>query len=82
MSERTSRRQTYPATGITVTFDPEVCKHSGVCVRTLPAVFDVRKKRWIRPEAASPEDVAATIDRCPSGALKYLRDGEDEGKID
>ena len=68
------RLQTYPAPGITVTFDPEICKHSGVCVRALPAVFDVRRKRWIRAEAASPDEVAAAIDRCPSGALKYTRE--------
>jgi putative acetyltransferase len=34
------RIQTYSAPGITVTFDPNVCIHSGVCLATLPAVFD------------------------------------------
>lgn len=69
--------QTYPAPGITVTFDPEVCIHSGVCLRTLPAVFDVGRKRWVRPEAASVDAVAAAIERCPSGALRYTRDAGD-----
>lgn len=68
------RLQTYPTPGITVTFDPELCKHSGVCLMALPAVFDVRRKRWIRAEAATPDEVAAAIDRCPSGALKYMRE--------
>ena len=44
------RRQSYEADGITVTFDPDVCIHSGVCVRGLPDVFDIKRKRWIRPE--------------------------------
>ena len=63
--------QVYETDDITVTFEPDICIHSGVCVRGLPAVFDVRRKRWVRPELASAADVAAQVDRCPSGALKY-----------
>lgn len=64
------RLQTYETPEITVTFDPDVCIHSGVCVRGLPAVFDVKRKRWVRPELASAADVAAQVARCPSGALQ------------
>jgi uncharacterized Fe-S cluster protein YjdI len=39
---------------LTVTFDPEVCKHSGVCLMALPAVFDVRRKRWIHARPRPP----------------------------
>jgi uncharacterized Fe-S cluster protein YjdI len=67
----TKRLQTYETPDITVTFDPNICIHSGVCVRGLPAVFDVRRRRWVAPEAASPEQVAAQVARCPSGALQY-----------
>jgi uncharacterized Fe-S cluster protein YjdI len=69
------RLQTYEAPGIIVTFDPEVCIHSGVCVRGLRAVFDTSRRRWIRPEAATADEVAAQVDRCPSGALQYRRTG-------
>ena len=65
------RLQSYEAPGITVTFDPNICRHSGICVRGLPLVFDVTRKRWVRPELASPEEVAAQVKRCPSGALQY-----------
>ncbi len=64
--------QTYTTPGITVTFDPQVCVHSAVCLAALPAVFDVRRRRWVAPEAAAASEVAAAIDRCPSGALKYV----------
>jgi uncharacterized Fe-S cluster protein YjdI len=67
------RLQTYEADEIMVTFDPNICIHSGVCVRGLPAVFDVRRKRWVAPEAATADHVAAQIERCPSGALQYQR---------
>lgn len=67
------RLQTYETDEIIVTFDPNLCRHSGVCVRGLPAVFDVRRKRWIKPELAPATDVAAQVERCPSGALQYRR---------
>ena len=67
------RRQTYEAPGITVTFDPDVCIHSGICVRGLPDVFDIKRKRWIRPELQNPDVVAQQVERCPSGALQYVR---------
>lgn len=69
----TARLQTYEAPGITVTFDPSVCIHAGKCVRGLPQVFDVKRKRWIAPEAATPDEVAAQVARCPSGALQAIR---------
>lgn len=71
--------QTYEAPGIVVTFDPNVCRHTGVCLAGLPAVFDVRRKRWVRPELASPEAVAAQVARCPSGALQYRLTSSAEG---
>jgi uncharacterized Fe-S cluster protein YjdI len=70
------RLQVYETPEITVTFDPAVCRHTGVCVRGLPAVFDVGRKRWVRPELASAEAVAAQVARCPSGALQYHMPGE------
>ncbi len=68
------RIQSYAAPGITVTFDPNVCIHSAVCLRALPAVFDVRRRRWVMPEAATVQEVAAAIGRCPSGALQAVLD--------
>ena len=66
------RLQVYETPGITVTFDPNLCMHSGVCVQGLPLVFDVSRKRWIRPDLAAPGAVAEQVSRCPSGALQYM----------
>lgn len=68
--------QVYETPDITVTFEPALCIHSGNCVRGLPAVFDVRRKRWVAPEAASADAVEAQVARCPSGALKSYRPGQ------
>ena len=67
------RLQTYATDQVTVTFDPNVCRHTGICLRGLPAVFDVREKRWIRPERASADEVVGQVARCPSGALQATR---------
>lgn len=72
MDGRTGKRlQTYEGDGITVTFDPNICIHSGVCARTLFAVFDPYERRWVRLEKGTAAEIAATIDKCPSTALKY-----------
>jgi uncharacterized Fe-S cluster protein YjdI len=67
---KAQRIQVYETDAIVVTFDPSVCIHSGVCLMGLPAVFDVRRKHWVRPELAPADQVAAQVARCPSGALQ------------
>jgi uncharacterized Fe-S cluster protein YjdI len=62
----------YEGDGFAVTFDPKVCTHSGMCVRGLPAVFDVRRKRWVDVDAATAAEIEAQIERCPSGALQFV----------
>jgi uncharacterized Fe-S cluster protein YjdI len=70
-AENKARRiQVYETPNVTVTFDPNVCQHTGVCLRGLPAVFDIRDTRWVRPEMAATEEVIAQVARCPSGALQ------------
>jgi uncharacterized Fe-S cluster protein YjdI len=64
------RLQVYESGDVRVTFDPRVCQHSGVCLRTLPEVFDVARTRWVQPEAASAQAVLAAVGKCPSGALQ------------
>ena len=67
------RLQVYETPTVTVTFDPEICQHTGICLRGLPNVFDVTRKRWVRPELATAEEVIAQVARCPSGALQIRR---------
>jgi putative methionine-R-sulfoxide reductase with GAF domain/uncharacterized Fe-S cluster protein YjdI len=69
----TKKLQVYEAAEITVSFDPNVCRHSGVCLQTLPAVFDVRRARWIHADGADAAQVADAIQKCPSGALQFYR---------
>ncbi len=73
MSEK--RLQVYEGDGFAVTFDPNLCTHSARCVRGLPAVFDVRRKRWIDVSASDAASIAAQVARCPSGALQFREGG-------
>jgi len=63
-------RKSYVGKDVTVSFDPEVCQHSGRCVEGLPAVFDAGRSPWIEPDGAGADDVVAQVGRCPSGALR------------
>lgn len=62
--------------GVTVTFDPNACRHSGACVRGLPAVFHARRRTWVDAAAAPRDAVVALVARCPSGALRAIRTPE------
>ena len=67
------RVQSYENEEIVVTFDPERCQHTAICLRGLPQVFDIKRKRWIDVKGANADQLAAQIDQCPSGALQYIR---------
>lgn len=60
---------------ITIHDNRGVCSHAEHCVRDLPSVFDRSARPWINPDGAPPDDIVRTIEKCPSGALSYTRDG-------
>lgn len=75
----TDRLQVYETEQVRVTFDPRICIHSGICLRTLPEVFDISRRRWIDPRRASADEVIAAVAKCPSGALQATRLGGESG---
>ncbi|WP_342746180.1 (4Fe-4S)-binding protein [Trichococcus palustris] len=68
----------YTGENVDVYFNLSVCTHSGNCVRGNHAIFDMKRKPWILPDADSAEEVARVIHTCPSGALKYRLKGQEE----
>lgn len=68
----------YKNGGLNVVWKPKLCIHSEICVKTLPEVYNPNEKPWIKAEQASIEDLKAQIAKCPSAALTYEIDGEDE----
>lgn len=69
MSEEIIKK--YEKDGLTVIWKPQQCIHSGVCVRTLPKVYNPKERPWMKLENASVEELKSQIDKCPSGALSY-----------
>ena len=68
-------RRSFVGERVTISFDSDVCQHSGNCFRGLAAVFDTASKPWINPDGASADDVTAQVALCPSGALRIEPSG-------
>ena len=69
---------------IAVYWSPQYCMHSAVCLNAEPDVFDARRRPWIVLDGADADRVAATVMRCPSGALTFKRidGGEQEEAVE
>ena len=61
----------YSNDNITVIWQPDLCRHTGICFRGSPEVFDPRRRPWIQLEPADTATIIAQVDRCPSGALSW-----------
>jgi CDGSH-type Zn-finger protein len=70
-----NRTRDFTGRGLTVHDNRWICSHVGNCWRGLPEVFRPGEKPWVWPDEARADDVIATIETCPSGALSYTKDG-------
>lgn len=61
---------------ITVIWKPDLCVHSGVCVKNLPEVFRPKEKPWVKVDAEASDKIMRTVEKCPSGALSYRIESE------
>ncbi len=65
----------YEGVGVTIVDNRGVCSHAGFCTDNLPKVFRLEVEPWIDPAGATAEEIIAQVERCPSGALSYKKDG-------
>jgi len=63
----------YRTDEIVVYWEPQLCIHSARCLQGLPQVFDTERRPWVDVTAASAEQIAEVITRCPSSALRFER---------
>jgi CDGSH-type Zn-finger protein/uncharacterized Fe-S cluster protein YjdI len=68
-----SKPRRYESSAITVTYDLRRCIHAAECTHGLPAVFNRDGRPWVDPSAADADAIAAVVQRCPTGALRYTR---------
>lgn len=62
---------------VTIVWQPDMCIHSAICFRGLPEVFNPRERPWIKPEGATTQEIVDRVKMCPSGALSYFMNGEE-----
>lgn len=82
MEEQRKITKKYSNGEVTIVWQPHLCVHSTICFRGLPNVFDPRKRPWITPEHAESDAIMKQIDACPSGALTYLKEGEEKENVE
>jgi uncharacterized Fe-S cluster protein YjdI len=57
---------------ITIKWQPQFCKPIGVCVKTLPKVYNPKISPWITIENTTTEELKNQVSKCPSGVLSYF----------
>jgi CDGSH-type Zn-finger protein/uncharacterized Fe-S cluster protein YjdI len=59
---------------VVIRFEAAKCIHSRQCVLSRPDVFVPNVEgEWIHPDRATPAEIAALAENCPSGAIRYER---------
>lgn len=69
--------KTYTKDALQIYWKPHLCIHAGVCVQKLPEVYNPKLRPWIKPENANKDDLIEQINACPSGALSYSIDNQE-----
>lgn len=66
---------------VTIIWKPASCIHSRICWNGLPEVFNPRERPWIKPDAATTQQMIDQVSKCPSGALSYYMNGEEKSNM-
>ncbi len=65
---------------VTIIWKPALCIHSKLCWKGLESVFKPKERPWITPEGAVTEDIIAQVNKCPSQALSFYMNNEEQPK--
>jgi uncharacterized Fe-S cluster protein YjdI/CDGSH-type Zn-finger protein len=70
--------RTYEKDDLTVFWDSTRCIHTGICLRSLHSVFNLKNRPWVNLDGGDVEQIIATVQKCPTGALRYSSGGKPE----
>jgi Uncharacterized conserved protein len=59
---------------ITILWKPSLCRHAGICVKTLPQVYNPQARPWITVANATTQELINQVALCPSGALSIKKE--------
>ncbi len=63
---------------VTIVWKPDICIHSSLCWKGLQQVFNPAERPWIKPEGSSTEKIIEQVRKCPSVALSYFMNNEEQ----
>ena len=63
----------YDGEEIEVFWDGRLCIHVGECGRAQGDLFVGGRQPWCQPDVTTAEETVEVVERCPTGALTYLR---------
>jgi uncharacterized Fe-S cluster protein YjdI len=70
---------------VTIVWRPAVCQHSTICWKKatgLPEVFNPMIRPWIKPENATTQSIIEQVKKCPSKALSFYMNDEQQTPAD
>ncbi|MCZ4242407.1 (4Fe-4S)-binding protein [Pedobacter punctiformis] len=70
---------------VTIVWKPTICIHSTLCWNNntgLPEVFNPKVRPWIKPENAITEKIVEHVKKCPSGALSFYYNDEEQKPVE
>jgi predicted GNAT family acetyltransferase/uncharacterized Fe-S cluster protein YjdI len=65
------KKMEYTNGEITIVWQPNLCAHSGNCVKSLPEVYKPKERPWVQIENTKTSAIIKQMLTCPSGALSY-----------
>jgi uncharacterized Fe-S cluster protein YjdI len=65
-------KKEYTLGDLTVLWQPDLCIHSGECVRRLPNVFRPKERPWVKMEGSDEQTIREVVSHCPSHALTIM----------
>ena len=77
LSAESDRLDNYQGNKITLHDNRSICAHAGYCTDGLPSVFRHGQDPFIDAGGATDEEIIAIVNQCPSGALSYTIDNDD-----
>lgn len=78
MSELSPKAKEYSNGEVTIVWKADLCIHSANCVNGLPEVFQPNERPWIKVNNADTEALIEQVKQCPSGALSYYLNNQEE----
>ena len=61
---------------LTIIWQPELCQHAGICIKTLPGVYKPKERPWIQIENATTAEFTARLNQHRSLTLTYRMNKE------